>query len=528
MDKTMHLNLASSIESSDASRRLISGVVLPFNVIGNTSAGPVIFESGSVEIPDAKRIKLLAQHSKNDPIGRAQSFQITQDKIYGTFKVSASSKGTDYLTLAAEDLISSLSIGVDVLKAKENEDGVLVISSARMTEVSLVESPAYSEAIVTKVAANEAEEVPTPTPTESEAILDVKAPEPTETPAEAATPVVEASRPIITTPYNALNSQTVRHGITSKGAYTMHKIKAAMGNDESKLWVTASEDMSLTAAGDDFSSAGIGFNPTQYLSSIVSTQGNFGRPAMECVSRATLPASGMTINRPKFTTYPTVTVEAEGGAVDNTDAVSAFLSATVSKYSGMQTISIELLERSDPGFFDAITTELQNNYNKVTETALISFLTAQGTQSSAQAATSAGLIAFATESAPAAYLATSYFAKNYLCGSSQWGLLLGATDTTGRPIYSAANPMNAGGNVGASSVKGNFLGLDLYVSRNVVSTTIDESAFVITPEAITCFESPTAYMSVNVVSNLQIQVAIYGYMALMANVGAGVRRYNLT
>jgi len=194
----------------------------------------------------------------------------------------------------------------------------------------------------------------------------------------------------------------------------------------------------------------------------------------------------------------------------------------------MQTISIELLERSDPGFFDAVTTELQNNYNKVTETALISFLTAQGTQSSAQAASSAGLIAFATESAPAAYLATSYFAKNYLCGSSQWGLLLGATDTTGRPIYNAANPMNAGGNVAPTSVKGNFLGLDLYVSRNVVSTTIDESAFVITPEAITVFESPTAYMSVNVVANLQIQVAIYGYMALMANVGAGVRRYNLT
>jgi len=88
--------------------------------------------------------------------------------------------------------------------------------------------------------------------------------------------------------------------------------------------------------------------------------------------------------------------------------------------------------------------------------------------------------------------------------------------------------MNNGGNVAPTSVRGNFLGLDLYVSRNVVSTTIDESAFVITPEAITVFESPTAYMSVNVVANLQIQVAIYGYMALMANVGAGVRRYNLT
>ena len=123
--ENIHLTFASQIESSDAGRRLISGVVLPFNTIGNTSAGPVIFESGSVEIPEARRIKLLAQHSQNDPIGRAQSFQVTQDKIYGTFKVSASQKGTDYLTLASEDLVSSLSIGVDVVKAKKNAKGMV-------------------------------------------------------------------------------------------------------------------------------------------------------------------------------------------------------------------------------------------------------------------------------------------------------------------------------------------------------------------------------------------------------------------
>jgi len=157
MEKTIYLTFASDIESSDVSRRIIAGVVLPFNKIGNTSAGPVMFESGSVQIPEARRVKLLAQHSQNDPIGRALNFQVTQDQIFGTFKVSASSKGTDYLTLAAEELISSLSIGVDVLKAKENADGVLIVSSAVMKEVSLVESPAYADAIVTKVAASESE-----------------------------------------------------------------------------------------------------------------------------------------------------------------------------------------------------------------------------------------------------------------------------------------------------------------------------------------------------------------------------------
>jgi hypothetical protein len=194
----------------------------------------------------------------------------------------------------------------------------------------------------------------------------------------------------------------------------------------------------------------------------------------------------------------------------------------------MQTLSIELLERSDPGFYEAITNELRNNYLKVTDAAVITALTAGGTQATAVAATSAGVISYISTEAPAAYTGSSYFAKNYLAGASQWSLLLGATDSTGRPIYSAANPMNAGGNSTTTSSKGNVMGLDLYVDRNVVATTIDESAFIIAPEAFTVFESPTAFMSVNVVANLQVQIAIYGYMATMVNIAGGIRRFNLT
>lgn len=236
----------------------------------------------------------------------------------------------------------------------------------------------------------------------------------------------------------------------------------------------------------------------------------------------------MLIHRPKFTTYPAVTVEAEGGAVANTDAVSAYLTCTLSKYSGMQTLSIELLERSDPGFLDAIVKELSNQYAKVTDTAVITALTNDGTAATSVAATSAGIISYISTEAPAAYLATGNFAKNYLCGSSQWSLIMGATDSTGRPIYSAGAPMNSAGVASATNTKGNVLGLDLYVSRNAVATTIDDSAFIIVPEAMTVFESPQAYMSVNVVANLQVQIAIWGMFGTMTNVGAGIRRFNLT
>ena len=520
--ENMHLTFASQIESSDAGRRLISGVVLPFNTVGNTSAGPVQFESGSVEIPEARRVKLLAQHSQNDPIGRAQSFQVTQDAIYGTFKISASQKGNDYLIMAQEDLISSLSIGVDVVKAKKNADGVLVVSAAKMVEVSLVESPAYADAVVTKVAASEGEaEEATPTEKESEAILDNKAPEPIEEKAEAVTPVVEASRPVTATPYI---STSVRSPIKDFAGYTEHKIKAALGSDESKLFVSAADDSFSTNPA---------FNPVQYLSEFV-TNTRFGTPAIDACSQGTLPSSGMTISVPSLVTSaggqsgvaPVVTVEAEAGAVQNTGMVTEYLTGTVSKYSGMNTLSVELLERSDPNFYSELTTQLQNAYLTAIDTAALAAIVTAATAASNETADSTGIIDFTSEAAANIYKNTGYFGQNYIANPAQYQALLGATDTTGRPIYNAIQPMNAAGQVRPTSIRGNVLGLDLYVDKNFSATTFDDgSAIILAPEAFTVYRSPQAYMSVNVVSNLQIQVAIYGFMATIAKMPGGIYKY---
>lgn len=520
--ENIHLTFASQIESSDAGRRLISGVVLPFNTVGNTSAGPVKFESGSVEIPEARRVKLLAQHSQNDPIGRAQSFQVTQDAIYGTFKVSASQKGNDYLILAQEELISSLSIGVDVVRAKKDKDGVLVVSAAKMVEVSLVESPAYADAVVTKVAASEGEaEEATPTEKESEAILDNKAPEPIEEKAEAVTPVVEASRPVTATPYI---STSVRSPINNFASYTEHKIKAALGSDESRLFVSAADDSFSTNPA---------FNPVQYLSEFV-TNTRFGTPAIDACSQGTLPSSGMTISVPSLVTSaggqsgvaPVVTVEAEAGAVQNTGMVTEYLTGTVNKYSGMNTLSVELLERSDPNFYSELTTQLQNAYLTAIDTAALSALVTAATAASNETADSTGIIDFTSEAAANIYKNTGYFGQNYIANPSQYQALLGATDTTGRPIYNAIQPMNAAGQVRPTSIRGNVLGLDLYVDKNFSATTFDDgSAIILAPEAFTVYRSPQAYMSVNVVSNLQIQVAIYGFMATIAKMPGGIYKY---
>ena len=541
----MLLTFSQEIQAADTERRIVSGLVAPYNEIGHTSAGPVMFERGSITYAEATKIKLLMQHQQDKPVGRAISFSDSTEGVYGSFKLSSSTRGQDALVLAQENLVSGLSVGVDVTASKPMGD-YLLVTAAVLKEVSLVESAAFSSASVTDIAAARAAleaatstkektttisttivEVETETETESEEAVTT-APEntPEETPVD--TPVeaekVEAARKIIRP--SVLDSQRVRTPITSMGAYTEHKIKAALGNEDSKLYVTAADDSFSTNPA---------FNPTQYLSEF-PTNTRFGTPAIDACSRGTLPGTGMTINVPSLVTSagggtgvaPTVTVEAEAGAVSNTGMETAYLTGTVNKYAGMNTISVELLERSDPNFYAELTTQLQNAYLKTLDTTVLAALIAAGQYSSGCDADSAGIIEFASDSARKVYEATGYFANNYIANGSQWQLLMGATDTTGRPIYSASQPMNAGGSTSPGSIRGNVLGLDLYVDKNfTATTTIDDSAVILAPEAFTVYQSPTAYMSVNVVSNLQVQVAIYGYMATIAKMPKGIVKFNL-
>jgi HK97 family phage prohead protease len=537
------LTFSQEIQAADTERRIVSGLVAPYGEIGHTSAGPVMFERGSITYAEASQIKLLMQHQQDKPVGRAIAFSDSTEGVYGSFKLSSSTRGQDALVLAQENLVSGLSVGVDVTASKPMGD-YLLVTAAVLKEVSLVESAAFSSASVTDIAAARAAleaatstkektttisttivEIETETENESEGAMTT-APEntaeetPVDTPVEA--DKVEAARKIIRP--SVTDSQRVRTPIVSMATYTEHKIKAALGSDESKLYVTAADDFGTNPA----------FNPTQYLQEFV-TNTRFGTPAIDACSQGVLPAQGMTINVPSLVTAagggtgvaPTVTVEAENGAVSNTDMQTAYLTGTVQKYSGMGTISIELLERSDPNFYAELTQQLQNSFLTTIDTAVLTALLAAGTNpGTASTADSDGIISYASQSAALVYKNTGYFAQNYIGNAAQWQLLMGATDTTKRPIYSAIQPMNAAGQVGPQSIRGNVLGLDLYVDKNFTETTVDDnSAIILAPEAFTVYRSPQAYMSVNVVSNLQVQVAIYGFMATIAKMPNGIIKF---
>jgi len=522
----MKLTFSTPIQAADTERRIISGKIMEYGAVGNTSAGAVVFELGSIQIPSPGKIKLLAQHRPDDPIGRAQSFSKDGNFIYGSFKVSSSTKGTDYLTLAAEDLVSGLSVGVEVISSQPT-DNHLLVTSARLVEVSLVESPAFENAVVTSVAASEseAEQNETLQQTESEAVMttadETTAPE---TAAEA--PVVEASRPVVSASYLV---GEVRSPIKTQAQYLEHAIKAKMGNDTSRDYIRAADAQAkkIEAANDSFTT-NPAFSPVQYVSSVIDTS-VMSRPTIDALGGArALAPSGMTVSHPKITTNATIGTVAEGASTAATQIVSSYVNATVVKLAGTQIYSTELLDRSDPSFYSAMYENCLRAYAKASDAAVIAEIVSGGTQSSTQAATIAGLQAYVAQAAPAVYAASGETATAFIAGTSVWSLLIGSLDTTGRSIFNAAAPMNANGQSTPRGLRGDMMGLDLWVDQNMVSTTIDDCAFIVNPMSIAVYESPKLTLSVNVVATGEISTMLYGYFATKTLVSGGLQRYNLT
>ena len=498
--------------TANVEERTISGKIVPAGTgeVGNTSAGRVVFEKGAIALPaDPKTIKLLNQHDMKQPLGKATSFTVDEDGIYASFKISRSNRGTEALILAEEGLQSGLSVGVEVIRAK-NKAGVMHVSSAKLFEVSLVTEPAFKSAQVIDVAAEEtpAEEIQ---PTESETVLDT-------TPETVAAPEVEASAVEAARPTVAVTNVRERVAPLTAGQYLEANIKAAMGDDEARRVVRAADDTSTNT----------GLTLPQHMNEF-ATNTISGRPAVDAVSKGVLPASGMSFTLPKISTAPTITLEAENGALGGTEMASTYITVDVKKAAGIQTISWELLDRSSPAFYDQLIRELNDAYAKYTDTAMVAAFTASGTAASTQAATIAGLKAYIAKEVPAAYAASGKFATNLVANTAWWETILSADDTTNRPLFTAAQPSNAPGAVSGQSITGQVLGLNLSVDPHMaVTTLIDESAFIVAPDSFRYYEAPKTTLQVQALANGQLQVAVYGYYAIAPIFGGGVRRFNLT
>jgi len=521
----MQLNFEGQVLAASVETRTIKGLVVPFAKVGNTSAGPVRFEFGAFGDIDASQIVLNMEHDRTRPLGRgiAGSEEITPAGISMAFKIAPTGAGNDALVEASEGLRPAFSIEANVGEYVI-EKGVMVVSSAKLEAVAHVTNPAFKDAKISQVAATEE----TPETTEAEipaeenpqeiTVEETTAPVADEVTAAA---VVHAAAPVAYT--------KPRSPIKTQAHFLEHSIKAQRGNHESAEWIAhaKAEDAKHVNAADDSFTTNPAFKPIQYVSQVVDNQIG-ARGAIDAIGTRALPNAGMTVSIPKITTSGSVAETGEGAGPSETGIVSSYVDATVKAYKGLQRYSVELFDRADPSFYAAMLDNMRRVYAQATEKAVIDELTSGGTAATATAADVDGIVSFVKTETPAAYLATGELATRYIAGTSQWGLLIGAQDSSKRPIFSASQPQNAAGEVGTQSLRGNVMGLDLYVSNKAVSTSIDESAFIVVPSSVAIYESPVLQLSTNVVTTGEIETMLYGYLAVKVVTAGGVRRFNLT
>jgi HK97 family phage prohead protease len=496
----MRLDFSAPITAANVSDKTITGIVVPFGREGSTSMGPVIFELGSINEIDPASVKLLLEHDARRPIGRAINFSITPGGINGTFKISSTTAGADALIEASEGLRDGLSIGA-MIDTHEIRDGIIHVTSARMIEVSMVTSPAFTDARVTQVAASEPEDPATETIKEIETMSEQPIEE-IEIEADVEASKVEASRfgsPIFTQP-RALPSLTA-------GQYAHKMVQAQSGSRDAQAF--------MTAAGEATTTDNAGLIPVPFLREIIGVVDS-SRPFVDSINRAALPAAGMSFRIPRWDVLPTVAETAELATPSDTMTEISDLTVDVVKFAGQQRVSIELLERSDPSYLDELLRGLAASYAQQTD--LYAFN--EGVVGVGGSGGTGYVAAIADGIADSANV-MRFNPNRLVVGATRYAALLGDVDDAGRPLFNAVGPTTnaAGTNVFS---RGNVMGLDLVVDYN-----INPNNILVYPSAYaTFYESGTAQVRVNVIDTMTVEIAVYGFVALANKYPTAIR--NLT
>jgi HK97 family phage prohead protease len=498
------LTFSAHIDAADLETRTITGVVVTFGEVGNTSAGPTLFEAGSIEIPeDVSAVRFNLEHNRQAPIGRASRLEATDSTVTGAFKIAGTRAGDDALLEASEGLRDGMSVGVRVLKAASVE-GVLRVSAAQLEEVSLVAFPAIASAKVATVAAsepNDPEADPAPeTPTEGQEM---------ESTATAEATVVEASVPVAV-PAPAYASPR----LPDLGSYLY---AAANREREPQAWESITAALAEQKLADN-----TGIVPAPIVGPIVDTL-LAQRPFINAVPTRAMPATGKSFTRPKVTQHTTIGAQANELAELSSQKMTVS-SLTVNKgtYGGALRLSVQDRDFTDPSVLPLLVEDMVKQYAVATDNAAAdAFVTAVTDEIALAANAAVDLVIAAIYSAASAINGSiNQLPDTIFASPDQWARLGSLVDTAKRPVFPNLAPQNAAGQMNAGSFSANPLGLNLVVDSNFASGTL----IVGRAEYTECWEQPGGQLQVALPGTLGFELSYYGYFASLTTEATAFRK----
>lgn len=518
----MKLQFSTEIFSADEATRTITGQIVPFSKPGNASIGTTVFATGSIRPLDlnARKVLLNIGHDREKVVGHLIDAKINPAGMIGTFKIAETTTGNDLLAEAAAGIRTGLSVEAEIIN-HEVRDNTVHVLDAIVTGVAATTSPAFGEhAQITKVAASEPDEAEgQETPSEETPLEDTT--EGVEMTDNTAGAVETTDTPVVATAAPSYVTATVRNPINSPASYLEHSVRAALGDDDSRLYVKAASDTTTTEVA--------GLVPTPQLSTIWDPKTTNVRPAISAVRTGVLPAAGMTFEIPRVKTAPTVAAAAEKGAFSDTQVEIEYVSCSVSKYAGMQKFDVEVLDRTSPAFFEELVRLMSNAYAKATDVAMATALQAGTLDGTAITLPWDGdeLAGFISRGAASIYSATKRFPTGIVMTPDQWANIIALNDSSKRPLFNVAgSPSNSFGAVEPGSPVGNVLGLPIYVDPHL-SGVADDSIIMVNRDAFVWYEGAgPLQLRTNIVGTGQVEVGYYGYGSAVTLTAGGAFTFN--
>lgn len=467
--------------AAETGARTIEGMAIHYDQVVHASTGPVMFLAGSLPT-EGTAPKLLRDHDPSQPLGLVTERWATPDGVAFRAKISATAAGDEALTLAADGVLDSVSVGVQPVDFIR-QDGVMVVAAGAWMELSLLPWGADPNAKISHVAASpaEVEESTTPNPNPSEE-------EPMSENIEAAPAEVVATAPIFAAPAKPITAADYISAVAS-GRITP-AIKA----------VIAEQGLADTP----------GILPEPLVGSVFNNLNN-RRPFIDSIGSLAMPSASVWYRR-KITQHVSVDDQAaEFDELASQKMTIAKIQVDPTLAGGVVAMSEQEIDWTDPAAVQLVLNDFGTIWAKHTETKACAALVAGATVTDTITSwTDADEILDAMYDATVTIGAAIDELPTHLWVSpNRWATLGKAKFANGERMFPVVGPMNAAGTSSPGSYTIQGLGLTVVVSPRFASNT----AIIGSPVGIEHYEQNKGILRVDVPETASVKVALRGYHA---------------
>jgi HK97 family phage prohead protease len=483
----------------------IAGIAVPWEPVSAvvSDGTRVAFKRGAFDVT-AKPAKLVENHD------------LTQ--LRGTVSISDGEEGLEFEatfanTAAARDAIElvkagaydSVSVGANPVKYKYDKNGTMIVSEAQLIELSLVAVPAFSQAVITEIAASAEEDADNPT-------------QEGETEVSENTPTVEAEAPA-TIPTQPIYAAAARPFVMPSAAEYISKF--LQGGSE---W--AEFDARLRAAAPDVVTTDTpGVLPKPIVTPVYNSLRGI-RPVIDAIGVKAMPQGGKVFIRPEVTTHTTIGASnGENVALDAGTFVVSENQVTKAVYGGYVKVSEETMDWSQPEIVQLILDDMARAYAQETDNvAADNLVTGASTTTNftvADIAKPAEWARWMYTAAESILTATKYLPSHLFLSANMWRALGLLVDDQKRPLFPQVGPMNAFGSMNPAGTQTSAFGLTVVVDANFANDTV----IVGVPDGYEIFEQQKGAISAEANDgSLSRTIAFRGYLATLMIEGAKFRK----